>query len=425
MLFFLGSSLGVALMVVGVPIFVVFTLSGAIILFFDLQVTWFTMGQAVFASVTKYILVAIPLFIFAGHLMLSGGIARRLIDLFVAFFGHFRGGLAIAAILSVAVFSAISGSILASIITIGTIMIPEMVRQGYSRAFSGALIAAVAGIDALIPPSNAAIVYCSITGNSVSDVFMAGMIPGLVQAILLFVVVVFLCRKMKPSTPASWRERRRAIYRAFPALSLPIIILGGIYTGIFLPTEAAAVAGVCCLFIGFIVYRELTLSRVWKALVATAQSTCIIFVLIATASFLSQVMIYTRIPQQISEAIIGSGFSPVTFMLLAAVVVLILGTFMEAVPCTLISVPIFMVIAKKLGVDLVHFYVPFTIFVGIGLLTPPVAVGAYTAASIAEVSPDNIFRNLYPWMVLALVVSGVINIFVPQLATWLPRTMHG
>jgi C4-dicarboxylate transporter, DctM subunit len=425
MFFFLGSSLGVALMVVGVPIFAVFTLSGAIILFFDLQVTWFTMGQAAFASVTKYILVAIPLFIFAGHLMLSGGIARRLINLFVAFFGHFRGGLAIAAILSVAVFSAISGSILASIITIGTIMIPEMVRQGYSRAFSGALIAAVAGIDALIPPSNAAIVYCSITGNSVSDVFMAGMIPGLVQAILLSAVAVVLCRKMKPSAPASWRKRGRAIYSAFPALALPVIILGGIYTGSFLPTEAAAVAGVCCLFIGFFVYRELTLARVWEAMIATAQSTCIIFVLIASASFLSQVMIYTRIPQQISEAIVGSGFSPITFMLLASVVVLILGTFMEAVPCTLITVPIFMVIAKKLGVDLVHFYVPFTIFIGIGLVTPPLAIGAYTSASISEVSPDEIFRNLYPWMVLALVASGVINILVPQLAIWLPRTMHG
>jgi C4-dicarboxylate transporter DctM subunit len=424
MFLFLGSSLGVALMIVGVPIFVVFALSGAIILFFDLQITWYAMGQAVFASVTKYILVAIPLFIFTGHLMLSGGIARRLIDLFVAFFGHFRGGLAIAAILSVAVFSAISGSILASIITIGTIMIPEMVRQGYSRAFSGALIAAVAGIDALIPPSNAAIVYCSITGNSVSDVFMAGMIPGLVQALLLFLVVIVLCRKMKPSAPASWHQRGRTLYRAFPALSLPIIILGGIYTGIFLPTEAAAVAGVCCLFIGFFVYRELTLSRVWKALIATAQASCIIFILIATASFLSQVMVYTRIPQVISEVIVGKGFSPISFMLLAALVSLILGTFMEAVPNTLISMPIFMVIAKKLGIDLVHFYVPFTIFIGIGLLTPPVAVGAYTAASISEESPDKIFRNLYPWMVLALVVSGVLNIFVPQLATWLPRTMH-
>jgi len=251
------------------------------------------------------------------------------------------------------------------------------------------------------------------------------MIPGLVQAILLSAVAVVLCRKMKPSAPASWRKRGRAIYSAFPALALPVIILGGIYTGSFLPTEAAAVAGVCCLFIGFFVYRELTLARVWEAMVATAQSTCIIFVLIASASFLSQVMIYTRIPQQISEAIVGSGFSPITFMLLASVVVLILGTFMEAVPCTLITVPIFMVIAKKLGVDLVHFYVPFTIFIGIGLVTPPLAVGAYTSASISEVSPDEIFRNLYPWMVLALVASGVINILVPQLAIWLPRTMHG
>jgi len=423
MFLILGAILGLVLLVVGVPIFVVFAITGAIILTFHLHVSWFAMGITMFSSVTKYILVAIPLFIFAGYLMLHGGIARRLVNMFIAYFGHLRGGLVIAAILSVGLFSAISGSILSSIITIGTIIIPEMDRAGYPRTFSAALIACVAGVDALIPPSNIAIIYASVTGCSVAKLFMAGMIPGLVQIIILLVVGLLMSRGMSASKRASWRERALATYVALPTIILPIVILGGIYTGIFLPTESAAVACVLCLFIGFFIYRELTWKKVWTALMATAKTSCIIFIIIATASLLSQTMVYTRLPQQITEYIVLWGVTPVTFFLLAALVSLIIGTFMEAIPALLISVPVFYAIAMKLGVDPIHLYVPICIFSGIGLLTPPVAVGVYTAASISKESPQDIFRVVFPWMFLGLCLSGVINIFFPELALWLPGTM--
>jgi C4-dicarboxylate transporter DctM subunit len=421
-----GVMIGILLLVIGVPIFAVFAVSGGIILGFHLNIPWYAMGLEIFESVTKYMLVAIPLFIFAGHLMLSGGIARRLTDMFVAYLGHYKAGLAMAACLSVALFSAISGSILASIITIGAIMIPEMEKNGYPRAFATALIASVAGIDALIPPSNAAIIYCSITGSSVSDVFMAGMLPGILQMVLLMVAAMLLCRKLNvQSMPrSSWHQRLVATYKALPAMSLPVIILGGIYSGFFLPTDAAAIAVVCCILIGFFIYRELTFTRVWQAMIATAKSTAVIFILVASASFISQVLIFTQIPQKITAYTIGFGIGPLSFMMLAMLASLILGTFMEAVPKMLITVPIFMVIATKLGINLVHFFVPLQIFMGIGLLTPPIAVGAYTAASVGNVSATKVFRQIYPWMFLVLILSGVINIFVPWLSLWLPATMH-
>lgn len=422
----IGVILGILLLVIGVPIFAVFALSGGLILAFHLNIPWYAMGMEVFESITKYVLVAIPLFIFAGHLMLSGGIAKRLTDMFVSFFGHYKTGLAIASCLSVALFSAVSGSILASVITIGAIMIPEMERAGYPRAWAAALIASVAGIDALIPPSNAAIIYCSITGSSVSDVFMAGLIPGLLQMVLLLAMAAITCRKMNiiKRPPASWRERIIATYKALPAVSLPLVILGGIYSGLFLPTDAAAIACVLCVLIGFFVYRELTFTGLWKAMVATAKSTSVVFILIAGASFISQVLIFTQIPQKITAATLAFGIGPISFLLLAMLVGLILGTFMEAIPALLISVPVFMAMAKPLGVDLVHFFVPFQIFSGIGLLTPPVAVGAYTAASVANEGAAKVFRYIFPWMLLVLMLSGVINIFFPQLSLWLPSTMH-
>jgi len=426
MFFNIGIIAGILLLVIGVPIFAVFAVSGGLILGFHLDIPWYAMGDAVFDSVTKYIFVAIPLFIFAGHLMLSGGVARRLTVMFVSYFGHFRAGLALAACLSVALFSAISGSILASIITIGTIMIPEMEQAGYPRAWAAALIASVAGIDALIPPSNAAIIYCSITGSSVSDVFMAGMIPGILQMGFIMVMASIMCKRIdiEKRPKASWHERLVATYKALPAVILPVIILGGIYTGFFLPTDAAAVACILCILIGFFVYRELTFARLWQGMVATAKGTSVIFVLIASASFISQMFIFTQIPQKISASVLGFGIGPLTFMLCAMLVGLILGTFMEAIPALLISVPVFMVMAEPLGVDLVHFFVPFQIFSGIGLLTPPVAVGVYTVSSTANVGSTKVFRFIFPWLILVLIFSGILNMLIPELSLWLPSTMH-
>ncbi len=419
-MFGLGVGLGLVLLVVGVPIFIGFALGAGAICYYHLHVPWFALSQVMFESTTKYILLAIPLYILAANLMVQGGLAQRLADVFLGFVGHWRGGLAIALILTEGFFSAISGSILASIVTIGAIFIPLMVARGYDRAFVAALVASVAGIDALIPPSNAAIIYCAITGASVSKAFAAGIVPGIFQMFVLMGVCRVLCRDMIPEKKCSWRERGSIIGRGGTALLMPVVILGGIYGGIFTPTEAAAVACLYAAVVSGLIHGELGWSKIWKALESTALTTSVIFAIIAASSFLSVILAYTRIPQQIAQWCLQMGVGPMSLLLAVALASLILGTFLEAVPNMYVMIPLVFPIALALKLDLMQLYVVAGVFIGIGLLTPPVCVGAYTAAAVAQVSPQKVLRELYPTFVLVLVGCGLLYIFVPAFSNWLP-----
>jgi C4-dicarboxylate transporter DctM subunit len=369
-------------------------------------------------------LLAIPLYILAANIMFQGGLSQRLVDMFISFVRHLKGGLALALVMSIALFSAISGSILASIVAIGGIMIPIMVKHGYSKPFAAAMCAAVAGIDALIPPSNIAIIFSAITGVSVGKTFMAGLIPGIFQAIVLVAVSILMSRKVGVMPTASWKERWQAIYRALPVLGMPVMILGGIYTGIFSPVEAAAVACVYALIVSSLIYHELTLSGLWDALKQTVETTTIIFGLIAAASFLSVALAYTRIPQQITETILALGVNPLLFMFAAALVWLILGTFLEAIPNIYLTVPIAFPLAMALQLDLLQLYVICCVFVGIGLITPPVCVGAYTAAAVANEPPEKVIRHLFPVYIIVLIACGLVYMLIPQFSTWIPSMME-
>jgi len=422
-MFGLGVGLGLVLLVVGVPIFIGFALGAGAICYYHLHVPWFALSQVMFESTTKYILLAIPLYILAANLMVQGGLAQRLADVFLGFVGHWKGGLAIALILTEGFFSAISGSILASIVTIGGIFIPLMVARGYDRAFVAALVASVAGIDALIPPSNAAIIYCAITGASVSKAFAAGVVPGIFQMLVLMGVCRVLCRDMTPEKRCSWRERWAIIGRGGTALLMPVVILGGIYSGIFTPTEAAAVACLYAAVVSGLIHGELGWSKIWKALESTALTTSVIFAIIAASSFLSVILAYTRIPQQIAQWCLQMGVGPMSLLLAVALASLILGTFLEAVPNMYITIPMIFPVAMALKLDLMQLYVAAGVFIGIGLLTPPVCVGAYTAAAVAQASPQKVLRELYPTFVLVLVGCGLLYIFVPAFSNWLPNLL--
>jgi len=419
-MFALGIGLGVTLLLIGVPIFIGFALGAGAICYYHLHVPWFALSQVMFDSTTKYILLAIPLYILAANLMVQGGLAQRLADVFLGFVGHWRGGLAIALILTEGFFSAISGSILASIVTIGAIFMPLMVARGYDRAFVGALVASVAGIDALIPPSNAAIIYCAITGASVAKAFAAGIVPGIFQMLVLMGVCRVLCRDMIPEKKCSWRERGTIIGRGGTALLMPVVILGGIYSGIFTPTEAAAVACLYAAVVSGLVHGELGWSKIWKALESTALTTSVIFAIIAASSFLSVILAYTQIPQQIAHWCLQMGVGPMSLLLAVALASLILGTFLEAVPNMYITIPMIFPVAMALKLDLMQLYVAAGVFIGIGLLTPPVCVGAYTAAAVAQASPQKVLRELYPTFVLVLIGCGLLYIFVPAFSNWLP-----
>ena len=416
----LAVALGVITLFISVPIFLVFGLSGSLVVINALNLPWSVLTQVTFDAITKYILLAIPLFIFSGMVMVEGGMARRLVAVFTDAVGHWRGGLGIAMVLTMGFFGALCGSILAAIVAVGTIMVPVMVEKGYPRAFVAALAACSGFLDALIPPSNGAIIYCAITGENVAEAFAAGILPGFVFAGLLILVVMWKCRHMEKTPRAGWRRFLTSVRSAWAALLTPVIILGGIYSGLLTPTESAAVAGVWAVVVGFFVYRELDFKGLWRALKATAATASMIFAIIATASFLSVALTYTRVPHKLIEAVMGAGMTPLLFLFACGLIVLILGTFIEAIPIMYLTLPIFAPIAMALRIDLLHLMIVFTGFVGMGLLTPPVCVGAYTAAAIAEEPAQKVIWAIFPFFFLVGIVYGVILIFFPFLATWLP-----
>ena len=416
----LAIGLGIVALFLSVPIFLVFGLSGGMVVIGALKLPWSVLTQVTFDAITKYILLAIPLFIFSGMVMVEGGMARRLVNVFTSAVGHWRGGLGIAMVLAMGFFGALCGSILAAIVAIGTIMIPLMVEEGYPRPFVAALAACSGFLDALIPPSNGAIIYCAITGENVADAFAAGIVPGFVFGGLLILVVLWQCRHMKRTPRAGMRVFLRSLSSAWAALLTPFIILGGIYSGLLTPTEAAAVAGIWALIIGFFVYRELSLKGLWTALKATAATTSMIFAIIASASFLSVALTYTRLPHRLIDSVLGFGVTPILFLVACGLIVLILGTFIEVVPIMYLTLPVFAPIGAALGIDLLHLMVVFTAFVGMGLLTPPVCVGAYTAAAVAQESAHLVVKAIFPLFFLVGIVYGLILIYLPGLATWLP-----
>ncbi len=417
---YLAIALGVIALAISVPVFLVFGLSGGMMVINVLNLPWTILTQVTFDSVSKYILLAIPLFIFSGMVMVEGGVARRLINVFLNAVGHWRGGLGIAMVLAMGFFGALCGSILAAIVAIGTVMVPIMVEKGYPRAFVAALAACSGFLDALIPPSNGAIIYCAITGANVAEAFAAGIIPAFVFGALLILVVIRYCRNMEKLPRAGFKKFFNSVYQAIPGLLTPVIILGGIYSGTLTPTESAAAAGIWAMVAGMLFYGDLTPKGIWNALKATVVTTSMIFAIIATASFMSVALSYTRFPHKIIELSVGIGVTPILFLISLGVVVLILGTFIEVVPVMYLTLPICVPVAVALKIDLLHLYVVFTAFVGIGLLTPPVCVGAYTAAAMAEEPAQNVIRELFPWFFLAGLVYAAILILFPSLATWLP-----
>ncbi len=407
------------LLVVAVPIFLVFAIGSSIVAVGGLGLPWATLLQVSFGALTKQLLLAIPLFVFAGFVMVRGGMAARLVSLCLSLVGHWRGGLAMAMVLAIAAFGAFSGSVLAAISAIGSAMMPRMIEEGYPRPFIVVLAATAALIDALIPPSNAAIIYSSLTSVPVSKTFAAGVFPGILLATLLMAYVRLRCRHMPSAPRASWTERGAALVNAIPSLTTPLVILGGIYLGILTAAESAAIAGVWAMIVGFFVHRELTLRGLWDALVEAALGTAIIFAIIATATFLSVVATYTRAPQAIIEYVIGFGTTPLMFMFALAVVCLILGTFIEVVPIFYLVIPMTLGLVTVLQVDMIHLYIVFAAFVGLGLLTPPVCVGVYTASAIIREPPERSFREL-PGFLAVGILYGLIMILFPKFATWLP-----
>ncbi len=410
------------LLFMAVPVFLVFGAGSAGAAILDLGLPWSTLIQVSYAAITKPVLIAIPLFIFSGLAMLRGGIASRLVHMTTTLVGHWPGGLAIGMVLTMGFFAAFCGSILAAITAVGTIMMPKMIEQGYPPAFVIVLAASAALLEALIPPSNAAIVFSALTSVPVSKTFAAGILPGLVLMVLLMILSVWRCRHIRMASKATPAEVWQAVKAAAPGLVTPVIILGGIYGGLLTPSETAAVAGIWAVLIGFLIHRELTIEGLLGALRQTAIATTVIFTIIAMAMFLSVILTYTRAPQDIIGYFTEFGVTPMMFWLMLAIICLILGTFIEIVPLFYLTVPIFAAIALSFNLNLLHLFVVFTAFAGIGMITPPVCVGIYTAAGVVNISPERAFGEI-PAFVLMGIVYGALMIMSPVLSTWLPSVL--
>ncbi len=380
-----------------------------------------------YASSSKFVLLAIPFFILGGNIMAKAGISTRLINLARSLVGHIRGGLAIVCVLASCFFAAISGSGPATVAALGLLVIPAMVEQGYGKADSSALMSVSGTIGLIIPPSILFVVYGSITGASVTKLFMGGIIPGLIMGACLIFACFFKNRhtllKMLPK--ASWRERCAAFKDAFWGLMMPVIILGGIYGGIFTPTEAAAVSAVYGLLVGVFVYHSITFSVFFEIIKDSVKQTASVMFITAAASLFAWVITIKGYATAATNLLIDlSGGNLVVFLIIINIVLLIAGCFLDGTSACYIFVPIIYAAAMQLGYDPIALGVLCVMNLAIGNATPPVGVCLYVGCSVGKVSLKDISKAAAPY-ILASVVALLIITYLPQITLFLPNHMMG
>lgn len=381
-------------------------------------------GQKLFASIDSFPLMAIPFFMIAGNLMERGGISKRLITFANTMLGSFTGGLALVGILASMFFAAISGSSAATVAAIGSIMIPAMVRHGYSKEFATATQATAGFIGVIIPPSIPMVTFGVVTGTSIGGLFMAGFTPGILCGLLLMVVAYFVSKKNHyvGEKKASLAEMFAAFKESILALLMPIIILGGIYGGIFTPTEAANVAVVYGLAIGLFVYRELNWADIPLILKDSAISSAMVMLIIATASVFGLILTREAIPAQIAELFLGLTSNPMMLLLLINLMLLVVGTFMETNAAIIILAPIFFPVTLQLGIDPVHFGIIMVANLAIGMITPPLGVNLFVACGISKLTIEQLVKANWKYLYISLVWLALITIF-PSLSLWLPKLL--
>ena len=381
-----------------------------------------TVAQRMATGLDSFALLAIPFFILAGQLMNRGGIARRLIDFAKSIVGVLPGGLAHVNILASMLFGAISGSAVAAASAVGGVMVPRMNEEGYDRSFGAAVNITSATTGLIIPPSNILIVYSLASGGvSIAALFLAGYIPGIIVGLSLMLVAGVIAYRKKykiASTPRLFELIKRFI-DAVPSLFMLIVVIGGIVAGIFTATEASAVA-VFYAFILALFYKEIRLKDLPDILLATANTTAIVMLLIATSMGLSWVMSYENIPQNVSTFLISLTDSKILILLIINIILLFVGTFMDMTPAVLIFTPIFLPIVTELGMHPTHFGIVMVLNLCVGLCTPPVGSVLFVGCGISEISITKVVRPLMPFFI-AMVVSLMIVTYLPELSLWLPR----
>ena len=377
--------------------------------------------DTLFNSLNTFTLMAIPFFVYAANIMTYGGISRRLTEAANAAVGRFPGGLALTAVISCMFFAAISGSSPATVVAVGTLLIPAMIEAGYGRMFSTGIVATSGSLGILIPPSIPLIVYGIATETSIGDLFIAGFGPGLLAGVLLIGLVIFTAwrRGLRgQEIPLTRAQRIKAFRDALLGLLLPIFVLGGIYGGIFTPTEAAAMAVLYSLIVSLFVYREMTLKDLARVTVASARMSAMIMFIIANAILFSFVLTSERIPDQITNLFINLDLSWFTFLLVVNAFLLLVGCFMETSSAILILAPIFLPVATQLGVNPIHFGIIMVMNLEIGMVTPPFGLNLFVASGISKLSVVRVAKASAP-SALVLLAALLIVTYVPDISLFL------
>ena len=410
-------------LVVNVPVGIAIGVSSLAAVLADGRLSSTYIVQQLVTSADSFPLMAIPLFILAGELMSAGGVSKRILNVCNVFFGRITGGLAIVTVIVCMFFAAVSGSGPATVAAVGSIVVPTMLEKGYSKSFTLALIATAGSIGVVIPPSIPMVIYGVSTSTSISGMFMAGFLPGILIGIGLIICCYFYCKKQGwkgDDRRYTAKEKLAAIWDAKWALINPVIILGGIYAGIFTPTEAAAVAAVYAFICGTFIHRELNIKNIFDPIAASCSTTGTTMVIIGCATAFTKILTIQRIPDMITKGISGLTTNYVLILLLINLLLLIVGCFMDTTPAMMVLSPILLPIALSIGMNPIHFGVIMVVNLAIGFITPPLGINLFVAARVGREPLETVTSGIMRFMVVMLICLMLIT-FIPAISMLIPN----
>jgi C4-dicarboxylate transporter DctM subunit len=411
-------------MLTGMPISIALGLTVLTFLFTMTQVPLHAVALKLFTGIERFEIMAIPFFILAGNFLTHGGVARRMINFATSMVGHWHGGLGLAGVVACALFASVCGSSPATVVAIGSIVLPAMQKQGFPKKFGAGVITTSGALGILMLPSIVKVIYAVSTNTSIGALFVAGVLPGLVLTVMLGATTWYIARKndYPRLARASWRARIKAFRESIWGLFLVVVVIGGIYTGIFTATEAAAMSAVYAFFIAVYVYKDMSLKDVPRSLLESANLSAMLLYIITNAVLFSFLMTSEHIPQMMAEWLLNKGLGQIAFLLMVNLLLLLAGNVMEPSSIVLIMAPILFPVAMKLGIDPVHFGIMIVVNMEIGLCHPPVGLNLYVASGITKMGITELTVEVWPWL-LTMLVFLVLATYWPTLSLWLPKTM--